>query len=43
MQNAVSLIFNNHKSKAMKANIQQLNDPGNGGCCGGGSGDWGCC
>jgi hypothetical protein len=31
------------KSKAMKANIQQTNDPGNGGCCGGGLTDWGCC
>lgn len=27
------------KSKAMNTN---MNDPGNGGCCGG-LGDWGCC
>ena len=39
----ISPLGDGAKSKAMKANIQLNNDPGNGGCCGGGLTDWGCC
>ena len=39
----ISPLGDGGKSKAMKANIQLNNDPGNGGCCGGGLTDWGCC
>ncbi len=35
------LIFLTINSIIMKTNIQK--DPGNGGCCGGGLTDWGCC
>ena len=43
MRNVVNNSFIHLKIKAMKMNIQNSNDPGNGGCCGGGVTDWGCC
>ena len=35
-------LFYNLKNIAMKKNTE-MKDPGNGGCCGGGLTDWGCC